>query len=105
MIEDILAFKEYFYKPRYHILDFNSELLKNWDYNRNYYYYGLRNPATGKTDPPKILENITNKEQDLKFFMEIANNAGLNVFELDSIFNTFTQITMTNKQITRTQCK
>ncbi len=51
------------------------------------------------------MEDGTNKEQDLKYFMEIANNAGLSVFEINASFNTFTQITITNNQLKRTECK
>lgn len=103
MIDDITAFTNYFYFPGTDPNDYQPTLFNEKDDNRAIYYYGKK--INGKYTDPLIKENSTNKEEDLKYFMEIANNAGLNVFEIDANFNTFTQITMVDNQITRTQCK
>lgn len=103
MIEDISAFFNYFYYSGKDPNTYSSTLFNEKENNRRKYYYGEK--KNGVETPAKILENTVNKEQDLKYFMEIANNAGLNVFEMDVNFNKLTQITMTNNQIARTECK
>lgn len=100
MINDIDAFNNYFYIPT--AGNWDQDLNTKKSKNRNDYYYG--DIINGVKKEPLIQENSTNKEQDLKYFMEIANSAGLNVFEMDENFNTFTQIKLTNNEIKRTPC-
>lgn len=82
---------------------FNLTLFNKKDDNRLLYYYGKK--VNNVEIPPKIKENSTDKAQDLKYFMQIAESAGLNVFEMDSTFGTFKEITVINNQIIKTECK
>jgi hypothetical protein len=61
----------------------------------------------GQTIIPLIQENSTNKEQDLSYFLQMINenSMGINVFEVNSQFNTFTKVTLNpNKTIKRMPC-
>jgi hypothetical protein len=103
MIDNFQAFIDYFYWATTDPSQFNLTLFNKKDDNRLLYYYGKK--VNNVEIPPKIKENSTDKAQDLKYFMQIAESAGLNVFEMDSTFGTFKEITVINNQIIKTECK
>jgi hypothetical protein len=70
------------------------------------YYYGKTDPNGNIIEQPLIIENSTNKEKDLKYFLEMnqENMMGMNIFEVNPNFTQFTRVSLQNGQVNRTPC-
>lgn len=92
-INNMTNFKNFFYWGfKFDINNFDSNKLQIKNLNMATYYYG--NPLSSPPTKPLIKENSTNPEQDLKHFLNMlqSNNAGVDVFEVNSNFTTFTKV-------------
>ena len=86
----------------------NYDIIKLKNKNENFarFYNGdlLQNPPL----KPLIKENSAYPEQDLRYFLNMlqSNNAGVDVFEVNSDFTTFTKVVLdkTTNNIIRTNC-
>lgn len=106
-INNMTNFKNFFYWGfKYDISNFDSNKLQIKNLNMATYYYG--NPISSPPTKPLIKENSTNPEQDLKYFLNMlqSNNAGVDVFEVNSNFTTFKKVVYdkNTNSINRTNC-
>ena len=105
-INDVDAFKNFFYQARFHAADFNKDLLKQYNLTRTKYYYGDINPTTGQFEESFIRENSIDNEQDLKYFIQMleSSNSGVSIMEADATYTNFTKVSINNNTIQRTPC-
>lgn len=105
-INNIELFKDFFYWPKYDIANYDYSKLLRKNNAMTEYYYG--NPNANPPVLPKIKENSTSNSQDLKHFLNMlqVGAAGVDVFEVNSTYTTFTQVTYNpnTDQIARTNC-
>lgn len=103
-ISDWAGFTQALYMPTDPTNYDNNLLQISIGIGQTYFEGGIKG---GQEIIPLIKENGTDKEQDLKYFLQMIkeNNMGVNVFEIDDQFNTFTRVTLnSNNTIKRTNC-
>lgn len=105
-INNIELFKDFFYWPKFDIANYDYSKLLRKNNAMTEYYYGI--PNANPPVLPKIKENSTSNSQDLKHFLNMlqVGGAGVDVFEINSTYSTFTQVTYNpnTDQIIRTNC-
>lgn len=105
-INDYQTFIDFFYWSKFDIANYDYLKIQKKSKAWNDYYLGYPN-----SDPPvepKIKENNTDKIQDLKHYLNMlqTNGVGIDVFEINSTYNTLTQVSYDpiSNQIIRTNC-
>lgn len=99
------AFINFFYWPQLDDDNFDLIRAQRKEDFRKEFYYGIPSQKI----EPKIKEDGQTNEQNLKSFVYMLQRAGagVNVFEINSTYSTFTQISYNpnTDQITRVNCK
>jgi hypothetical protein len=106
-INNFQKFKDFFYwGMKFDPNNFDSSKLINKNKNSALYYNG--DPTQNPPLKPLIKENSAYPEQDLKYFLNMlqSNDAGVDVFEINSDFNSFTKVVFnkSTNNINRTNC-